>query len=244
MKTWIALLLIMPLGLLAQPEDEDIVYYTDSEVNDSRFGLAFNVNPVYSDLRIINNQLGLGGADFQLEDENAMGSFQLNFHGDLTFDLSPTFELSAGFGRAYGRFTLEDVQYFGVNNDTNLATYRADISMYTVPIKINFHTPISEIFDLEVVPVVELNFIDRYQATFDPQPAGIATFEEDYSDDAQSLNYSVGLSLGGTFWMNDNLGLFVRGTVKYMLNQMVDLESFPRETLLNYGLNLGVRYHF
>lgn len=242
MKKWIVVLLVLPLWGWAQ--EEDIVYYTDSEVKDSRLGLALNVNPVYSDLRIINNQLGLGGADFQLEDENAVGSFQLNFHGDLTFDLSPTFELSAGFGRAYGRFTLEDVQYFGVNNDTNLATYRADIRMYTVPIKINFHTALSEIFDLEVIPAVELNFIDRYRATFDPQPAGLNTFQEDYTDETQRLNYSVGLSLGGTFWMSDKLGLFARGTVKYMLNQMVDLETFPRETLLNYGLNLGVRYHF
>lgn len=236
-----ALALGLSLNLLGQKDDEDIVYYTDSRVFDSRFGLALNLNPTYTDLRIINDEVGLGGGGFNIEAEevDARGTFQFNYHLELLFELSENFALSAGFGRASGGYTIANVLYA----DSIPASDDVAVSMYTVPIKIHFSTEISDVFDLEVVPTVELNFLDRYEATFRPKN-GSPSFTEDYTEFTQDLNYSVGIGLGGTYWFGDRWGVFVRGSIKYMLNQMVGLPDFPRETLINYGLNTGIRVAF
>jgi hypothetical protein len=233
--------LALPSLLWAQP-DEETVYFTDSDVRNSRFALALNVNPVWTDLRIISDELGLNAGGITVDEDEAMGSFQLNYHMDLIYKLNESFEISVGFGQAFGGYRLEGITYFG-SGDSILVDDEVDISMYTVPIKINFNSSISDVFDLEVVPMLELNFISKYQANFSPLDNS-ADFSIPYTDDAQNMNYSVGLALGGTFWVSDNWGLFIRGGIKYMLNQMIDLQDFPRETLINYGGNVGVRYNF
>lgn len=230
--------------LLAQIDDDDIVYYTDSRVRNSRFGLALNLNPMYTDLRIINDDVGLGGGGFDLNDENAQGSFQFNYHLDVSYDLSDNFQLSVGFGRASGGYELSNVVVNLESGDSLIADDEVSVSMYTVPIKINFSSSISDVFDLEVVPMVELNFIDSYQARFMPLDGVQPDFTLDFSDNAQSINYSVGIALGGTYWFADRWGVFLRPSIKYMLNQMIDIDDFPRETLINYGVNAGVRVRF
>jgi hypothetical protein len=244
------LLLLSAYGTLAQEDkdrkrkdkDDEIVYYTDSDVKNFRLGVALNANPVNTDLRLINDDFGEGGA-FTATSDEASGTWKVNYHLDLIYELSSTFDLSVGFGYAYGGYTLGDVDYFGGGLDTLTADYQVDVSMYTVPVKINFNSSISEVFDLEVVPMIELNFIDRYQGQFlvagqTPQPLG------NVNDSLQSTNYSVGIMVGGQYWVTNDFGFFVRGGIKYMLNQMVDIDAFPRETLLNLGANVGVRYNF
>lgn len=224
-------------------KSEETVYYTDSYVRNSRFALALNANPVFSDLRLINEDLGLG-ADFELSEDNAQGTWQLNYHADLIFELSETFDISLGFGRAFGEYRLEDVLFYQDRPDSLNVDYRADVSMYTIPIKINFNSSISDVFDLEVVPSVEITLIDDYNSLFIPKDENIEAFSRDYSPYIQDLNYSVGIHVGGTFWIADRWGLFVRGGIKYMLNQIITRDNFPRETLLNVGANTGVRFNF
>lgn len=241
-KLFCTVILALPVWAMAQP-DKDIVYFTDSDVSDSRFGLAANFNPVYTDLRIINNDVGLGGGGFNVSQDAAQGTFQFNYHLDLIFELSESFDISLGFGRAFGGYTLESAEYAQGVNDTIPADVAVDVSMYTIPLKINFNSSLSDVFDLEVVPMIEFNLLDHYEATIMPENGG-ADFTQTFDDNLQRLNYSVGLGLGGTYWFYDNWGVFARAQIKYMLNQMVDLDDFPRETLINYGMNIGVRYNF
>lgn len=241
-KLLIATFFALPFLSIAQPND-DIVYFTDSDVSDSRFGLAANFNPVYTDLRIINNDVGLGGGGFNVSQDAAQGTFQFNYHLDLIFELSQSFDISLGFGRAFGGYTLESAEYAQAVNDTIPADVAVDVSMYTIPFKINFNSSLSDVFDLEVVPMVEFNLLDKYQASIMPEDGG-QSFTQTFDQNLQRVNYSVGLGLGGTYWFYDNWGVFARAQIKYMLNQMVDLDDFPRETLINYGLNVGLRYNF
>lgn len=244
MKKALFLLLWLPATwALAQKDDKnEIVYYTDSDVRDFRLGVALNANPMNTDLRLINDDLGEGGT-FKATTDVADGTWKVNYHLDLIYELNSTFDLSVGFGYAYGGYTLQNINYFGEGIDTLAGDYRVGVGMYTIPIKINFNSSISEVFDLEVVPMVELNFINRYQGSFllanqTTQPLG------DVSDKLQKTNYSVGIMVGGQYWVTDDFGFFARGGIKYMLNQMVDSDAFPRETLLNLGANVGVRYNF
>jgi hypothetical protein len=178
------------------------------------------------------------------EDNNTRGGFAFNFGLDLFYELGPSFHVGLGINRAYGRYTVE-----GVNLDLDedgsylLADDKVEVSMISVPLKVNFNTNISDVFSLEVIPLVELNFLDSYVANIDYADPSLSDEVLNLSDRLRDFNWTVGLSLGGTYWFSDSWGVFVRASAKYMLNDMI-AEDWPRETLINFGGNLGLQVKF
>ena len=233
-------LLIFSITAIAQ-KDDDIEYYTDSRVKNSRFSIVLLGNPNYTDRRLINDEIPAGGG-FDLVDENAKGSFQFNYNLDVFFSIGSALDIGVGFGRAAADYSVQDLSYYENRTDTALSDLDVSVSMFTIPFKFNFNTSVTDILDLEVVPTIELNFLDKYEQTFRPQ--GEASFMRDLTDQVQGLNYSVGIDLGGTFCLDENWGIVVRGNIKYMLNPMIEMEDFPRETLYSYGANIGLKYKF
>lgn len=240
-------LLVGGFSLMAQPDD--IVYYTDSEVNKSRFNLALNLNPYYSDMRLINDDASNSLFNTYSEEFEASGKFKLDYGLDLFYKIGPSFHVGIGVTRAHGGYTWRDV-VLDTLNPFLLADNEVDISMISIPIKVNFTTRVSDVFSLEVVPMVELNFLDKYQGRLSFSDLSGASAPADSSfnlnNDLRDLNWSVGIALGGTYWISDEFGIFVRGSVRYLLNDMVDPNGYnwPRETLLNFGLNTGLRVNF
>jgi hypothetical protein len=237
----IASLVLILCGLLAwaQPDDE-IVYYTDSDVKDSRFGIALNFNPYFTDLRLINDDAE--SSQFtSFSEVNSSGTFQLDYQLDLFYELNNSFQIGIGVARAFGGYTINQVQV-PIDSFSVTADDEVRLSMWSIPIKINFSTSISDVFDLEVLPSFEINFLDSYQASLDfadPSIPDTVLRPQNLRD----VNYSVGIALGGTYWFADQWGVFVRGSIRYMLNDMVE-SDWPRETLINFGANTGVRFRF
>jgi hypothetical protein len=236
-------LLLSSLSAWAQPDDE-IVYYTDSKVSESKFRLHLNANPYYTDMRLINDDAANSLINSFNEDNETRGGFAFNFGLDLFYELAPSFHVGLGVNRAFGRYTVEgasldldgDGIYFSANDEV-------EVSMISVPLKVNFNTSISEVFSLEVIPMVEMNFLDSYVANIDYSDPSIDDTVLNLSDDLRAFNWTVGLSLGGTYWFSDNWGVFVRASAKYMLNDMI-AQDWPRETLINFGGNLGLQVKF
>ncbi len=242
-KQMIALVLLgcCTLGY-GQKDKRDIDYYSDSEVKESRFSIAALLLPNYTDRRLINDEVPSGGG-LDLVNEDAMGSFALNYHLDLIYSVGSALDLSIGFGYMSTTYSFENAAYYFNRNDTLTVNASTDVGLYTVPFKLNFNTSISDAFDLEVVPSVELAFINAYQTTYDPQNGG-ESFTVVYDERTNNINYLVGISLGGTFNLTENWGLIFRGNIKYMLNSLIEESNFPRETLYSFGINTGLRYRF
>lgn len=241
-KYLLAICSIISTLVYAQPDD-DVVYYTDAQVNHSRFGLAVILNPNYTDRRLFNDEIPSGGG-YDLPSTNADGSFQLNYNLDVIYAIGPAFDISIGLGRSGASYTVEGISYYQnrVNNDTVNAKLDVDVSMFTVPIKLNFNTTITDLWDLEVVPAVELNFFDSYNQMVTPD--GESTVSTDLSDNVQSINYTVSLSLGGTYRLTDSWGIIFRGNVRYLLQPIIEASNFPRESIYNFGTNIGMSYKF
>ena len=238
----IVLLGLTSFALRAQPDD-DVTFYEDSEVKHSRIMMAINLDPNFTDRRLINSEIPLGG-DFTLIDAKAKGSFQLNYGVDVFFRIGSSLAVGLGAGRATSSYTVEDAIYHGDGgNDSIPVSIESKVGMYTLPIKLNFSTALSDIFDLEVVPQVQMNFLSEYENNIIPMNGG-TNVTQDRSDETQNITFSVGLGLGGTYKFSDNWGFFVRGEVKYMLSPMIDQRGYPRETLLSGGLNMGLKYSF
>lgn len=231
--------LFSSISLWAQPDDE-IVYYTDSKVSESKFRLHLNANPYYTDMRLINSDAENSLISSFDEDNETRGGFAFNFGLDLFYELAPSFHIGLGVNRAYGRYTVEAVD---LNADGNLADDKVEVSMISVPLKVNFNTNLSEVFSLEVIPMVEMNFLDSYVANINYADPTLNDEVLNLSDDLRAFNWTVGLSLGGTYWFSDSWGVFARASAKYMLNDMI-AEDWPRETLINFGANLGLQVKF
>ncbi len=226
----------------AQPDDK-VIYYEDSKVKKSRVSLAINLNPNWTDRRLIDEGTPSGG-EYQLKNDQADGSFQLNYGLDVFFRLGSALRIGTGFGVANADFSVQDASYYSASRpDTILVDVSTDVSMYTIPLKLNFNTSLTDAFDLEVIPQVQMNLINFYENTYTPQN-GSAKFKDDFTDKTRSVTYTVGIALGGTFKLTDNWGLFVRGDIRYMVNPLIDEVNYPREALFNLGLNTGLKYSF
>ena len=244
----LALLCAAPLAA-QQDEDEkkkkkdDIKYYTDSRTKNSRFSVAANVLPSFLDRRIINSELN-GGSGFDVNDDNSEGAFKVNYGMDLFYSLSPNFEFGIGWGIANAGYIVDDVTFSLNRPDTIMVTQDAQVQSVNMPFKINFSTQLTDIFWLEIVPTVELNFLTKYENTFIPNDADRQSFEVDFGDDLRKINYSAGIALGGRFFMADRWRFFFRANIKYMLNDLVLIDGFPRETIFGGGAITGIRYNF
>lgn len=225
----------------AQPGDDDVVYFTDSKVKHSRFSTAFILNPNFTNRRLINDEIPTGGG-FDLPTSDAKGAFQLNYNLDLFYSIGPSFDVGIGFGRSTALFEVENISYYQDRLDTVNADLSVRTGMYTVPIKLNFNSTVTDLWDLEVVPGVELNFFDVYDQTITPD--GEEADFRDLSSKTVGFNYSVNLSLGGTYKLSDSWGLVIRGNVRYLLRPIIEESNFPRETIYNFGTNIGLKYIF
>jgi hypothetical protein len=246
-KLFTLFLIALCLGAIAQPDDE-IVYFTDSEVNDSRFALALNLNPYYTDIRLINDDATTSQLSTFSDEFEATGAFVFDYGMDLFYEIGTSFHVGIGIARSHCAYTWNDIA-FDTTMPNILADNKVEVSMITVPIKVNFTTRLSDVFSLEVVPMVELNFLDSYSASLTYNGAAGAPADSTFNlnDRLKDVNWSVGIALGGTYWLTNEWGVFVRGSVRYLLNDMVQSSAdfdWPRETLLNFGLNTGVRVRF
>lgn len=239
----LALLMLSSIAYAQPGDDDDVVYFTDSEVSHSRFSAAFILNPNYTDRRLINDEIpsGIGGG-YDLPNADADGSFQLNYNVDVFYAIGSSFDIGVGFGRSSSYYEVDNIRFYKDRLDTVNARLAVKTGMYTVPIKLNFNTSVTDLWDLEVVPGVELNFFNVYDQTITPD--GEQDVFSDLSSNTSSFNYSVNLSLGGTYKLTDSWGLIIRGNVRYLLKPIIEESDFPRETIYNFGANIGLKYDF
>ncbi|MDZ7848902.1 MAG: hypothetical protein U5L96_20455 [Owenweeksia sp.] len=244
--------LVMALAacqLMAQKVKDDIVYFEDSRVRNSRLSLALVANPNFSDRNLLNDEINNGGG-LDLSSTKAKGGIAFNYNLDVFFSLSSALDIGVGFGRAQAVWSISDAQLYASENfpldiqDTLLVDASFSANMWTVPLKLNFNTTISDIFELEVIPTVSMNFIDSYEMDYTSQSAqnsrsGIL----DLTQLTRNTNWRVGISLGGTWYFTENWGFFVRVNGNYMLNSMIERSGYPRQTVYSVGSDIGLKVH-
>ena len=226
----------------AQKDKDQVEYFTDSQVKNSRFALALTFNPNYTARRIIGDDIDRGGG-LDLKNEDATGAFQLNYNVGFFFELGSALDIGIGVGRAFGEYEVDNAKIYTADIDTTLSHIKTSVSMWTVPLKFSFNTRITDILELEVMPVVEFSFVDKYDQAVTPVD-GSAPFILNREDETRNLNTAVGLGLGGTYIITENWGIFLRGNVKYMLNPIIEKVNYPRESLYSFGADVGIKYSF
>lgn len=233
--------LLIPIIGFAQKDGKDkIVYFTDSQIKKSNISLALNFNPYITNRRIMSDSIGLGGLPVGSSNEARTSPvFAYSFGGDLVFRLASSLELWTGV--QYGTLGYRDRNY-----EFNQQTYdlRSRLSFINVPVQFSFRGTITEVFDLEFIPMIQVNFLRTYRGTISDKQNGNQVEQFDVTDQARKINYTVGISLSGNFRLAEEYAIFVRPFFHYMLNPMFENNpNFARERYFSTGLTIGLRFY-
>ncbi len=244
MRLLVLLLMLAPALVVAQKKqkkekEEKITYFTDSNVKRSRVSLATDGAGYFSN----RNRLGQGFSQGNTGDDepSTTGTFAYNFGGHVIFSLNRSLELWTGVVYATGGWTDHHFDFQDMRT-----TMRASLEYINVPIQFSFHSEISELLDLEVLPMFELNYLTSYNEVVYEHRSDVLLAENNLTDDpdARQLNYTIGLSISGNYKFADNWSLYVRPFFHYMLNSIIDNPDRPRDVLIGAGLGVGLRYKF
>ena len=248
MRIQITLALVL-LGTLAAfgQKKEKIEYYTDSDVSRNWFGMGVHYNPYFSDRRVVEGSLDPTGAAIAYLNSSADGLYGQSIGFDLYFDFSDRFEIVAGADWVQGAWNYDVVQILGgiegVDPDTG-RLYEMDVryETFNVPIQFVIKSQISDMWQLEVAPMIEVAFLNRYDVKLFAKDG--TTADVDLKPYSRDVNFNVGLSLGGTWWLTDQWGFFAKGNFRYALRPYMQEDIFFQEIPYLIGGNLGFRYQF
>lgn len=247
MRNFLVIALVASSLLALAQKEEEVEFYTDSDVSRSVVGIGLRFDPFYANRSLLGNDPLNSSSGFSLGSSSSKGRFGYNLGGDLYFKISERLELGLGVG--YGKYGFQtEVDHPDPSLNYNLdstSNYRAatNLSTINVPLMINFNTRMNDLWSLEIVPMVELVFVNTYQVEFEDKSTGELQLR-DLKADARGHNWNVGLGLGGTYHITPKFGVFVRGQFKYLLTPLIEGGTRPREVFYSVGATTGLRYYF
>lgn len=254
-KIIVVIALFSSICTLAQKEkEEEIVYYTDSDVKHNHFYLGANYSPYYVNRRILSESIG-GDAQSNLLNQSTKGDYGYSYGGELYYKFNPNLHISAGVNKSKASYSIniksvyDDLSGVGdtIKGDWAINT---DVEFINVPIQFQLAYGLSDEWDVEIVPMVEMNFGtymyrdlivpdgDSYTEITDPDDP----YYGDRTEDMRDINWTVGLGLGTNYYITPKLSWYARLHIKYMLRSIIPNDS-PSEILLWLGGQTGVRFY-
>ncbi len=260
LKQWaMAMALIAPALAWAQPKNQTIEYFTDDKVRDTRFSFQLLYAPEYASRRLaLYEPVKDGNELYALTSEDAGAVFGQRMGLMSYFELREMFHLGIGFTTVNSGFVTKGFAAFDQNavfQDTiaNLpATTRFEA--IAIPIQIIFHTQMTDVWALQVVPSYDLIFMQKIERQWE---SGAPNYSTDAVTGALGLMYqrgtdtkyhngfngAIGFALGNEFRVANDLVLTLRGEFRLGLLPMNNADVGLREIPYSLGLATGFRYY-
>lgn len=226
----------------AQKKDPKIEFYTDSDIKRSSWSIAANGAPYFTNRRLMRETVNMPGmTDGNNEDNERFktrGVLGYSFGGDLIYSLNKSLDLWIGL-----EYSTTGYKGDSLVLDGELYSGEGSLAFLNIPIQFAFRGNITEVFDLEFIPRVSLNFLQAFNETRFVDGGDNIIY--DWRDDSRNMNYTIGIALSGNFYISDNASIFARAFFNYVLYPLKEDESrFLRTTYFNAGLMTGIRYYF
>jgi hypothetical protein len=262
MKTALRLFLVVglfPVALMAQKTDP-IEYYTDSDINDTKFSLAASYAPSFSGRRLaLYTPVQDGTELFALTNEDGGGVLGQRYGFSLFYELRSMFHIGIGWSQEHSGYLTRGFAVFDQNaifQDT-IGTYTAKTSYnaINIPIQIVFHTQMTDVWALQVIPSYDLTFYSGIQREWIgdevpnfPADAATGVLGSLYERGTEvkymtGFNGSIGFAIGNEFTIANNLALTVRGEFRYGLLPINKEDIGLREVPYGVGAAVGFRYY-
>ncbi|MEJ6821259.1 MAG: hypothetical protein QNK59_02010 [Flavobacteriales bacterium] len=266
MKNWIkfgAVALVLQVAFSAQAQTEDpIEYFTDSKISDTKFSLAAVYAPAYASRRLaLYEPVADGNELFAMLNEGAGGVYGQRYGMMAYYELRGMFHVGIGFTTQKSGFISKDFAVFDQNaifQDTiGVFNAKTSYSALNIPIQFIFHTQITDLWALQVIPSYDLTFYNMIDRSW------VGEGVPDYSTDAatgvlgtmydrgseESIQYHkgfngcIGFALGNEFTVSNNLVLSLRAEFRLGLLPINSSDVALSEVPYGVGGSVGFRYY-
>ena len=177
----------------------------------------------------------------------------------LFYELRSMFHIGIGWSQEHSGYLTRGFAVFDQNaifQDT-IGTYTAKTSYnaINIPIQIVFHTQMTDVWALQVIPSYDLTFYSGIQREWIgdevpnfPADAATGVLGSLYERGTEvkymtGFNGSIGFAIGNEFTIANNLALTVRGEFRYGLLPINKEDIGLREVPYGVGAAVGFRYY-
>ena len=252
MKNWIkfgAVALVLQVAFSAQAQTEDpIEYFTDSKISDTKFSLAALYAPAYASRRLaLYEPVADGNELFAMLNEGAGGVYGQRYGMMAYYELRGMFHVGVGFTTQKSGFISKDFAVFDQNaifQDTiGVFNAKTSYSALNIPIQFIFHTQITDLWALQVIPSYDLTFYNMINRSW----VGEGTMYDRGSEESiqyhKGFNGCIGFALGNEFNVSNNLVLSLRAEFRLGLLPINSADVALSEVPYGVGGSVGFRYY-
>lgn len=257
-KLILSLLWLVSATAWAQDKEEPIVYYTDSDVADTKLSVQGYYAPSYATRRLaLYDPVNDGSQLFALTSEKSGAVLGQRFGVIMYYELSDYFHFGVGFGQENSGFLTKGFAVFdqtAVTLDTlGVYTARTSFEALTVPLQLVFHTQMTDIWALQVVPSydlllhtsVERQWVDAPGHNTMSSQGVLGSMYRRGTDTtlASSFNSVIGFALGNEVNLTANLAFTLRAEFRLGLLPISQNDKGLREVPYSFGGAAGFRYY-
>lgn len=241
----VGVLICSSLAITAQ--DEDIEYYTDSDVKRSIVSIQAGYMPYYTSRRLLSESVNPQAPYFFLNSA-ITGKFGQGYGLDLLFNVNRSLQVGIGLYNTTTHYQWDFVKIvndIGGGESDTLSINRWDnkARYLTMPIQFGFVTQIADQWWLQVYPALEVNFLQ--EISYEYELADGEMVVDNRIQDARDVNLAINFGLGGEFRPVPKIGVFTRLQFRYFFFPNIDLPSEPlTEIIYTLGGHVGLRYYF
>jgi|GEM_PF-2423404 len=241
-------LFLTSIVVVAQPDDEDIEFFTDSDIKKSIIGLDLYATPNITSSNVLQAHRARIDEQFSYLSNDNRGGFGMNY--GLGLIIAPNRTLDFRLGVQYGVYSFQynEVEVFDSNDQVvTTGTSNIDVTFIDVPIKMAFHQALGDKWEVEYGIGVEFNFLRDYTNTLQIEPNSFFdenSIEQNFTDSANVNNLTLSIQLGVNYRITPSLHLIFTPNFRYVFRSLVPNESQNQEAFYTIGAITGLRYRF
>ena len=256
MKKLLALIFILSFAfnLKAQKEKEEkITFYTDDVVKRSKVYMGLHYSPYFLTRNVVRAETSPNDPVNLLLNNSTKGGFGQAYGLDLYYKFGSSLHFGIGVNASNGSFSVdfkEALTDVGIPADSISGDYIATtkVSYINVPLQFVYSVAFTDQWELEVIPSVEMNFVQSIDRTGTNEPELDGVAWGDITDQARDLNWTVAIGIGGNYRITPKFTVFARPHFRYTLRPMLktsgEYNDNPNEILMWIGGQTGIRLYF
>lgn len=247
-------ILSFSLNIKAQKDKEEkITYYTDDVVKRSKVYAGLHYSPYFLTRNVVRAETTPNDPINLILNQGTKGGFGQAYGLDLYYKFGSSLHIGVGINGSNGSYSVdfaEAVKDF-IPADSIQGSYIATtkVSYLNVPIQFVYSIPIGDNWEMEVIPSVEMNFLQSLNRSGTQEPEEVGeNIWGDITQQGRDLNWTVAIGVGANYRITPKFTAFVRPHFKYQLQPLLktsgEYSGNSNEILMWIGGQTGIRFYF
>ena len=240
----------------AQKEKEDkeekIIFYTDDVVKRSKVYMGLHYSPYFLTRNVVRAETTPNDPINLILNRGTKGGFGQAYGIDLYYKFGSSLHFGVGINGSNGSYSVDfkEALLDFIDPDSIQGSYIATtkVSYLNVPLQFVYSIPFGDNWELEVIPGVEMNFIQSLDRSGTNEPELDGVVWGDITQQARNLNWTVSIGVGANYRITPKFTAFARPHFKYQLRPLLEtsgeFSDNPNEILMWIGGQTGIRFYF